>query len=63
MTDRVAKAARQDVYALIDRRFDDFVEELKAYARVPTISARREAEGQERTPRGRSSSATASPRG
>src|SRR5262245_1854860 len=44
MSDRVTEAARQDVYARIDHRFDEFVEELRAYARVPTISARREAE-------------------
>ncbi len=46
MNDRTAQAARQDVYARIDRRFDEFVEELRAYARVPTISARREAEAE-----------------
>ena len=46
MTDRIDRATRQDVYAWIDRRFDDFVEELRAYARVPTISARREAEAE-----------------
>ena len=46
MTDRIDQATRQDVYARIDRRFDDFVEELRAYARVPTISARREAEAE-----------------
>src|SRR4029078_425033 len=45
MTDRIDRATRQDVYAWIDRRFDDFVEELRAYARVPTISARPEGEG------------------
>ena len=46
MNDRITQAARQDVYARIDRRFDDFIEELRAYARVPTISARREAEAE-----------------
>src|SRR5262245_43134639 len=46
MTDHIDRATRQDVYARIDRRFDDFVEELRAYARVPTISARREAEAE-----------------
>src|SRR5262245_37154338 len=46
MRDGVTAAARQDVYARIDRRFDEFVEELRAYARVPTISARREAESE-----------------
>ena len=46
MTDRIDQATRQDVYARIDRRFDEFVEELRSYARVPTISARREAESE-----------------
>jgi acetylornithine deacetylase/succinyl-diaminopimelate desuccinylase-like protein len=46
MTDRIPEATRQEVYARIDRRFDEFVEELRAYARVPTISARREAEAE-----------------
>jgi len=46
MTDRIPGATRQEVYARIDRRFDEFVEELRAYARVPTISARREAEAE-----------------
>jgi acetylornithine deacetylase/succinyl-diaminopimelate desuccinylase-like protein len=46
MSDPVTKAARAEVYARIDRRFDEFVEELRAYARVPTISARREAEAE-----------------
>ena len=44
--DRITKTARQDVYAWIDGRFTEFVEELRAYARVPTISARREAEAE-----------------
>jgi acetylornithine deacetylase/succinyl-diaminopimelate desuccinylase-like protein len=44
MNDRIDRTARQAVYARIDRRFAEFVEELRAYARVPTISARREAE-------------------
>jgi acetylornithine deacetylase/succinyl-diaminopimelate desuccinylase-like protein len=46
VTDRIAEATRQEVYARIDRRFDAFVEELRAYIRVPTISARREAEAE-----------------
>ena len=46
MNDRITEAARRDVYARIDRRFDEFVEELRAYTRVPTISARREAEAE-----------------
>ena len=46
MTDRIADATRREVYARIDRRFDAFVEELRAYIRVPTISARREAEAE-----------------
>jgi acetylornithine deacetylase/succinyl-diaminopimelate desuccinylase-like protein len=46
MIHRIDRTARQDVYARIDRRFDDFVEELRAYARVPTISAGREAEAE-----------------
>jgi acetylornithine deacetylase/succinyl-diaminopimelate desuccinylase-like protein len=44
VSDRITRAARQDVYARIDGRFDEFLEELRGYARVPTISARREAE-------------------
>ena len=46
MSERITEATRQEVYARIDRRFDAFVEELRAYARVPTISARREAEAE-----------------
>src|SRR5262249_6555021 len=46
MADPVTKAARAEVYARIDRRFDEFVEELRSYARIPTISARREAEAE-----------------
>ena len=46
MNDRIDRTARQAVYARIDRRFAEFVEELRAYARVPTISARREAEAE-----------------
>jgi acetylornithine deacetylase/succinyl-diaminopimelate desuccinylase-like protein len=46
VTDRIAEAKRQEVYARIDQRFDAFVEELRAYIRVPTISARREAEAE-----------------
>ena len=42
----ITEAMRQEVYARIDRRFDDYVEELRAYLRVPTISARREAEAE-----------------
>src|SRR5687767_14203150 len=42
----ITEATRREVYARIDRRFDDFVEELRAYLRVPTISARREAEAE-----------------
>ena len=52
MTDRVAKAARQDVYALIDRRFDEFVEELR-----PTPGCRRSARARGR---GRGADATRS---
>lgn len=44
MTQAIDAAARREVYARLDRRFDDFLEELRAFARVPTISARREAE-------------------
>jgi acetylornithine deacetylase/succinyl-diaminopimelate desuccinylase-like protein len=40
----VEKSERQRVYARLDARFDEFVAELSEYARVPTISARREAE-------------------
>src|SRR5262249_7565090 len=46
MNDRIKDAARQDVYARIDRRFDQVVEELRGYAQVATISARREAESE-----------------
>jgi hypothetical protein len=46
MSERVPEAVRRDVHARVDRRFDEFVEELRAYARVPTISARREAESE-----------------
>ena len=46
MTDRIAETTRREVYARIDQRFDAFVEELRAYIRVPTISARREAEAE-----------------
>jgi acetylornithine deacetylase/succinyl-diaminopimelate desuccinylase-like protein len=46
VSDRITEAARREVYARIDRRFDAFVEELRAYIRVPTISARREAEAE-----------------
>src|SRR5262245_11151353 len=46
MNERISRAAREEVYARIDRRFDEFVEELRAYARIPTISARREAEAE-----------------
>src|SRR5262245_47911822 len=42
----ITEAIRRDVYARIDRRFDEFTEELRAYARVATISARREAEAE-----------------
>jgi acetylornithine deacetylase/succinyl-diaminopimelate desuccinylase-like protein len=45
-SDRATEATREEVYARIDQRFDEFVEELRAYARVPTISARREAEAE-----------------
>jgi acetylornithine deacetylase/succinyl-diaminopimelate desuccinylase-like protein len=44
MTRETSRTARQEVYARLDRRFDEFVEALSAYARVPTISARRDAE-------------------
>jgi acetylornithine deacetylase/succinyl-diaminopimelate desuccinylase-like protein len=44
VSDRITEAVRQEVYRRIDGRFDEFVEELRGYARVPTISARREAE-------------------
>ena len=60
MTDRIDQATRQDVYARIDRRFDDFVEELRAYARVPTNSAPGKPRPRAPRPPGRSSSATAS---
>jgi len=46
VTERIDQATRQDVYARIDRRFDDFVAELRDYIRIPTISARREAEAE-----------------
>src|SRR5215831_6808394 len=46
MSDPVTKAARAEVYSRIDGRFDEFVEELREYLRVPTISARREAEAE-----------------
>jgi acetylornithine deacetylase/succinyl-diaminopimelate desuccinylase-like protein len=46
VSDRITDATRQEVYARIDRRFEAFVEELRAYARVPTISAQREAEAE-----------------
>jgi acetylornithine deacetylase/succinyl-diaminopimelate desuccinylase-like protein len=46
VTDRITQATRQEIYERIDRRFDEFVEELRAYIRVPTISARREAEAE-----------------
>ena len=46
MSEKISEATRQEVYARIDRRFDEFVEDLRAYARVPTISARREAEAE-----------------
>jgi acetylornithine deacetylase/succinyl-diaminopimelate desuccinylase-like protein len=37
-------ADRAEVYRRLDARFDEFVEGLAEFARVPTISARREAE-------------------
>jgi acetylornithine deacetylase/succinyl-diaminopimelate desuccinylase-like protein len=37
-------ADRAEVYRKLDGRFDEFVEGLSEFARVPTISARREAE-------------------
>jgi acetylornithine deacetylase/succinyl-diaminopimelate desuccinylase-like protein len=46
VTEPIDLATRQEVYARIDRRFDEFVAELQAYLRVPTISARREAEAE-----------------
>lgn len=42
----ITETTRREVFARIDRRFDDFLEELRAYLRVPTISARREAEAE-----------------
>jgi acetylornithine deacetylase/succinyl-diaminopimelate desuccinylase-like protein len=42
----VPEAARREVYARVDRGFDGFVEALREYTRVPTISARREAEAE-----------------
>jgi acetylornithine deacetylase/succinyl-diaminopimelate desuccinylase-like protein len=40
----LGEAARQRVYAYIDDHFEEFVDDLIAYGRVPTISAAREAE-------------------
>jgi acetylornithine deacetylase/succinyl-diaminopimelate desuccinylase-like protein len=40
----IERSERERVYARLDARFDEFVDGLVAYARVPTISARREAE-------------------
>jgi hypothetical protein len=37
-------AERQEIYARLERRVPEFVDELSEFARVPTISARREAE-------------------
>ena len=42
----ITEDTRREVFARIDRRFDDFVAELRDYLRVPTISARREAEAE-----------------
>jgi acetylornithine deacetylase/succinyl-diaminopimelate desuccinylase-like protein len=40
----IDRADRERVYARLDARFDELVDQLVEYARVPTISARREAE-------------------
>ena len=39
MSEQISEAARQEVYARIDRRFDAFVEDLRAYARAYRRSA------------------------
>ncbi|HSE96576.1 MAG TPA: M20/M25/M40 family metallo-hydrolase [Methylomirabilota bacterium] len=41
---RTTKTERQEVYRRLARRFPEFVEELSTLARIPTISANREAE-------------------
>jgi acetylornithine deacetylase/succinyl-diaminopimelate desuccinylase-like protein len=38
------RAEREEVYGRLDRRFGEFVDELSALARIPTISAVRQAE-------------------
>jgi acetylornithine deacetylase/succinyl-diaminopimelate desuccinylase-like protein len=42
----IERRLRERVYARLDARFDEFVADLVEYARVPTISARREAEAE-----------------
>jgi acetylornithine deacetylase/succinyl-diaminopimelate desuccinylase-like protein len=46
MAAAIERSERERVYARLDARFDEFVADLVEYARVPTISARREAEAE-----------------